>query len=337
MSKLKKRTIIVLICTAAAAAILAVAAKIGNNPVSNVINTVISPAEAAVVRITRPVKNFFTFIGEMKTLKEENELLKSELNTLKKENRSREEYKRENTRLKRLLQLTDDMSNCETVPAKIVSFEQENWFYSVVINKGERDGIKLSDVVISESGLVGKVSEVGYNWARVSTILDADNSIGVKLTRTGDVGIAEGDTELSKKRRLKLDYISKNISLISGDLIETSGLGGVYPPGLSVGTVEEVKPDSTGELTEGTVKPAVDFDNLYEVVVVTYWEPAMYDKNQVMIEYGTDSTTESGRNENSLKTPAPQTDKEQEIDMQPDSNTEENTDSLENDGGEDSE
>ena len=88
------------------------------------------------------------------------------------------------------MQLTDDMSNCETVPAKIVSFEQENWFYSVVINKGERDGIKLSDVVISESGLVGKVSEVGYNWARVSTILDADNSIGVKLTRTGDVGIA---------------------------------------------------------------------------------------------------------------------------------------------------
>lgn len=296
----------------AAAILLTIISRLGSNPVSNAVNMVFSPVQSLVVKACEPVKDFFSYLSEMKNLKEENELLKSELDTLKKESRNKEEYKKENTRLKRLLQLTDDMAGCETVPAKIVSFEPGNWFYSLVINKGSKDGIKVSDVVISESGLVGRISEVGVNWARISTILAPDNSIGIKLTRTGDVGIAEGDTELLKKRRFKLDYISKNISLISGDLIETSGLGGVYPAGLSVGTIEEVELDNTGELVKGIVKPAVDFDSLYEVVVVTYWEPAVYDKNQVIIEYGTGDNIESGRSEKSLKQEIPEESNEPE-------------------------
>lgn len=300
MSKLKKRIIVSLICTACAAAAITVLSRTGNNFVSNGVNTVLSPMGAMAQRVTQPVKNCFTFLAEMKGLKEENELLKSELNTLKKESRSKEEYKKENTRLKRLLNLTDELDNCETVPAKIVSFEQDNWFYSVMINKGEKDGIKLSDVVITENGLVGKISEVGYNWARVSTILDPKNAIGVKLTRTGDVGIAEGDTELLKKHRLKLGYVSKNTSLISGDLLETSGLGGIYPPGISVGTVEEVRADTVGESSNGILKPSVDFDNLYEVVVVTYWETAVFNKESLRTEYAAENARESGRNPNSV-------------------------------------
>ncbi len=301
MSKIKKRAIIAVLAAVLAAAGLTVAAKLGVNPVSNAVNTVISPVQSVIVKVFRPVKNFISFVTEMKGLKEENELLKSEVATLKKESRNQEEYKKENTRLKKLLNLTDDMTGCETVSAKIVSFEPGNWFYSLIINKGSRDGIKLADTVISEGGLIGKISEVGINWARVSTILDSQNSVGIKLTRTGDVGIAEGDTELLKNKRFKLDYISKNTSLISGELLETSGLGGIYPPGLSVGTIEEVELDSTGELVKGIVKPAANFENLYEVLVVTYWEPKNYDKNQVTAEYSNDDRIESGRSEKSLK------------------------------------
>ena len=84
-------------------------------------------------------------------------------------------------------------------------------------------------------------------------------------------------------------------------MLETSGLGGIYPPGLSVGTIEEVELDSTGELVKGIVKPAANFENLYEVLVVTYWEPKNYDKNQVTAEYSNDDRIESGRSEKSLK------------------------------------
>ena len=262
-----------------------------------------SPVQSAVVKVTEPVKNFVSYLYEMKNFKEENERLKSELETLKKESRNQEEYKRENTRLKKLLQLTDELENCETVPAKVVAYEPGNWFYTVVINKGSKQGIKVSDVVITGSGLIGKVTETGLNWSRVSTVLDSGNAVGIKLTRTGDVGIAEGDAELLKKRRFKLDYISKDPSVISGDLLETSGLGGIYPPGLSVGTVEEIELDNTGELVKAVVRPAVDFEDLYEVVVVTYWEPAVYDRDRVMIEYADDirEEKESGRDNTSLK------------------------------------
>lgn len=312
MSKIKKRTIILSAAAIAAALILAIAVKFGGNPVSNAVNTVISPVQVLAVKVCRPIKEFFSFVSEMKNLKDENEILKSELATLKKENRNKEEYKKENTRLKKLLNLTDNLTGCETVPAKIVSFEPGNWFYSLVINKGSRDGIKISDTVISDGGLVGKISEVGLNWSRVSTILDSQNSVGIKLTRTGDVGIAEGDAELLKSKLFKLDYISKNTSLISGDLLETSGLGGIYPPGLSVGTIEDVELDGTGELVKGTVRPSVDFDKLYEVVVVTYWEPERYDKNRVDVEYGNDSGIESGRSEKSLKNEAENTEASEE-------------------------
>lgn len=297
----KKRAIISITVVVVVAAAVGIFSKFGKNPVSNAVNTVMTPVQTVLMNVFKPVKNFFSYFSEMKTLKEENEMLKSEVAALKKESRSREEYKRENTRLKKLLNLTDETENCETVAAKATSFEPGNWFYSIVINKGEKDGIKKSDTVITESGLVGKISEVGYNWARVSTILDPNNSVGIKLTRNGDVGIADGDSELVKQRKFKLDYISKNTSLISGDLLETSGLGGVYPPGLSVGTIEEVELDGTGELVKGIVKPSVDFDNLYEVLVITYWEDKVYDKNQVKAEYGTDYGIESGRNEKSLK------------------------------------
>lgn len=298
---LKKRTLITVATVVLLAAVLGIVSKMGTNPVSSAVNTVMSPVCSAVARVCRPVKEFFTFVSEMKDLKEENEILKSEVANLKKESRNQEEYKKENTRLKKLLNLTNELDGCETVAARITAFEPGNWFYSLVINKGSKSGIKKSDVVITESGLVGKVEEVGINWARVSTILDSGNSIGISLSRNGNVGIAEGDTELLKQRRFKIDYISKNASLISGDLLETSGLGGIYPPGLAVGTIEEVELDSTGELVKGIVKPAVDFENLYEVVVITKWDEKQYNKEQVTAEYGEERATESGRSPKSLK------------------------------------
>lgn len=302
MSKFRKRALIVLTCLIAVTTVFSIIARSGNNPAANLVNTMLSPVQSFAADITNPAKNFLSYLREIKNFRNENEILKSELETLKKESRNQEEYKKENIRLKKLLQLTDDLAGCETVPAKIISYEPGNWFHTLMINKGSNQGIKVSDVVMTESGLIGKISEVGFNWAKVSTILDSGNSVGIKLSRTGDVGITEGDAELLKSRRFKLDYISKETAVINGDLLETSGLGGIYPPGLSVGQVEEIQLDNTGELVKGIIKPAVDFDNIYEVVVVTYWEQAVYDREKVMVEYLEEQKREddTGRQRDSL-------------------------------------
>lgn len=297
----KKRAVITLSVAVLLAVATGICVRAGVSPVSNAVNTVMTPVGSALVRVCRPVKNFVSFVSEMKDLKAENELLKSELAMLEKENKSKEEYKKENTRLKKLLNLTEEIESCETVAARIASFEPGNWFYSIVINKGSKDGIKKADTVICESGLVGKVSETGYNWARVSTILDPNNAVGIRIVRNGVPGIVEGDSELLKEKRLKLGYIAGNASPVNGDLLETSGLGGVYPPGVSVGTVEEAELDGTGELAKGIIKPSADFENLYEVIVITSWTDKIYDKDRVTAEYAAETSVESGRSEKSLK------------------------------------
>ena len=278
MSKFKKISLTALSLVIVITVVLAIISRTGNNPASNAVNTVFTPIRSGIVAVVQPVKNFFSYISEMKNISEENEKLKSELATLKKESRNQEEYKKENTRLKKLLELTDELDVFETVAAKVVAYEPENWFYTLMINKGTNKGIDVSDVVITDLGLVGKVTEVGTNWARISTVLDSGNAIGVKLTRTGDVGVAEGDSELSKKRKFKLNYISKQTSVINGDLLETSGLGGIYPPGISVGSIEEIKFDNTGEILKAVIAPSVDFENLYEVLVVTDWDMAVFEE-----------------------------------------------------------
>ncbi len=285
MSKLKKRLLIVLLVVVVISAVLGIISKTGNNPVANAVNTIFSPVYTVLQKVTQPVDNFFEYLSDMKDLKAENERLKSELSTLKKESRNQEEYKKENDRLKKLLDLTDELSNYETVAAKVVAYEPGNWFYELTLNKGTKQGISASDVVVTEAGLVGKVVEAGPNWAKVSTILDSSNAVGIKLNRTGDIGVVQGDLTLLKSRRLRIEYISKDTSLISGDLLKTSGLGGLYPSGISVGTVEEVQIDNIGELSKAIVKPSVDLDNIYEVAVITNWEMKEYDTEAIKEEY----------------------------------------------------
>ncbi len=285
MSIKKKKIIVLFSSVTAVAAAVVILSRLGNNPVSNAVNTILTPCESAVAYVVHPVQKFSAFLKNARSFQKENEQLRLELETVKKENKSAEEYKRENTRLKKLLQLTDDLETCETVPAKIIAYEPNNWFYTLTINKGTRNGIQVSDVVITDAGVVGQVCEVGFNWAKVSTLLDSNQSLGIKLSRTGDVGLVEGDVQLLKNRECRLSYISKNSTIITGDLLETSGLGGIYPAGLSVGKVVSVETDNTGELTEAIVKPSVDFDSLYEVLVVKSWDPKIYDRAQVEIEY----------------------------------------------------
>jgi len=275
MSVKKKKISIVLVVVTIAIALLVVISRVGHNPVSNAVKTVLVPFETVVAKISAPIKEFTDFVKNAKNYQKENEQLLIELETVKRQNKSAEEYKKENARLKKLLQLSEELKTCDTVPAKIVSYEPNNWFYSMIINKGTKSGIKVSDVVISDAGVVGQITEVGYNWARISTILDSNQALGIRLSRTGDVGILEGDVHLIKDRCCKISHISKNTTVISGDLLETSGLGGIYPPGLSVGKVMSVTTDNTGELTEAVVQPSVDFDGLHEVLVVTKWEEAM--------------------------------------------------------------
>lgn len=241
----------------------------GSNPVSAALRTVLSPFQNGVSYISSKIHGAVDFIIEMKSYKNENERLVSEINDLKKQNRDITNYREENERLREMLNLKDSMTAHSTIAASVIAYSANNWYDTLQINKGVLAGVNVGNAVITPDGVVGKITEVGPTWSLVSTILNPDNAMGVRVSRTGDVAVVEGDSELYSKNYCKMTFIDKGSSLIIGDLLETSGSGGVYPAGLSVGAIREINADAMGNLNFATVEPLVDFNKLYEVLVIT--------------------------------------------------------------------
>jgi len=271
MSFFKNKIVVAIISVTMAVLILGgVAGLTGRGSmVANAVGVIFSPVQRLVSYITSSIDGCVVFMYEMKSYKEENARLVSEVNRLKKENRTVEDYKAENERLTELLGLKDAMVQYETKAARIVAYEPNNWYETLVINKGMSDGISVGNVVMTGEGIVGQITEVGANWARISALINMDNAVGVRNARTGDIALVEGDISLSKEGFCKMTFMSQNASVIVGDMVETSGLGGVYPAGMTVGKVNEIFSDNSGVMQYAVIEPAVDFDDLREVLVIT--------------------------------------------------------------------
>lgn len=270
MPFLRNRYTKIIIGVIVVCAVLSGMAYFGNNPVQRALYTVISPVYNGVYELVTPVRKFFGYISDAGEYEKEIEKLKEEVTALKIENKTREDYINENKRLKELLDLRDStIESYETITARVVSYEPNSWYDTVMLSKGTGDGINKDDIVITKLGVVGRVTDCGNNWSKVSTIINSSNSIGVKLSRTGDIGVVSGDAEIAQDKNAKLEYLSNDKNLINGDILVTSGLGGIYPPDLPIGKVINIRSDSAGNLDYGVVEPSVDFASLYEVLVIT--------------------------------------------------------------------
>ena len=130
-------------------------------------------------------------------------------------------------------------------------------------------GVEKNDCVVSAEGdLVGVVSAVGYNWCTVLTVIDTDTELGARVFRTQEVAVAEGDLALMGEGKLKLSYLSADAQLLSGDVVTTSGLGGFYPGGLVIGTVESVRTGDDGLAQYAVLAPAARLGELSEVFII---------------------------------------------------------------------
>ena len=241
---------------------------IGFNPVSEAVNTVASPIKSGFSYIAHSLETARDFIWEMRAYKADNERLEAEIIKLKRENRDAGEYKEENERLLKLLELKESVSDRETVAAKVVSHSQNNWYQQVEINKGSLSGISEGSAVITPDGVVGSITKVGANYSIVTTILDPSSVMGIKIARTDGTGLCEGDEELAGNAQCKLSFVDRNTPVIVGDVVVSSGSGGIYPAGLNIGTVISVSADRTGALSFALIDPAVDFDRLREVLII---------------------------------------------------------------------
>ena len=131
----------------------------------------------------------------------------------------------------------------------------------------------VNNCVVNETGaLVGVVTEVGLNWCTVATVLDTQAQFGATVFRTGESAVAMGDLELMQSGKLRLSYLSGANTPVGGDMVLTSGLGGYYPSGLVIGTVEDVRTDDSGLTQYAVVQPTVTPSALVEVFIITAFD-----------------------------------------------------------------
>lgn len=204
----------------------------------------------------------------------ENERLREELARLRREMLDYDDMKAENELYRAYYQIEDAYSDYELVSAFVIGRDPLEKYYGFTIDRGTRDGVAVNNVVISPEGAIGRVTAVGYNYAEVLTVLDPSVSMGCTISRTRDIGLAEGDSLLAQEGLLKMSYLPRENLVAAGDLVVTTGLGGVFPAGLVVGTVEDIVPETSGKSMYAVVAPAAAVRTISSVFVITNYDAA---------------------------------------------------------------
>ncbi len=178
-----------------------------------------------------------------------------------------QELEAENQRLTALLNMPPH-SEYKAVVAGVLSRDANDWFHSLLISRGEVDGVNVLDPVAalqnSREVLVGRVAEVYANTARVLLVTDPLSSVSAKVSRTNEQGAVEGEGSY----RLKMNYLFSDSDVTAGDEVVTAGLGGVFPEGIFLGVVENVERESRESFKWARLKPAVRLSDLEEVFVL---------------------------------------------------------------------
>ncbi len=224
--------------------------------------------EKGTTKAWRSTRDFLWSVFGSRHLLAENRELKQGVRALEERVSRLKEYERENEELRKLLQFREK-SKLEEVLAgsmgtEVVGRNPTNWYRTLVIDRGERDGLKRNMVVVSREGLVGRITEVGFTTSQVMLILDEESCVSAIVERTKEHGIVEG--KLTHTLRMK--YLSGKTEVMAGDVVYSSGLGGIYPKGLLIGRVKNVERADYGLTMSAEVEPAVDFSRLENVLVL---------------------------------------------------------------------
>ena len=232
----------------------------------NVASKLVMPVQNGLTYLKNKISGNSTFFTDINKLKEENEELQAKNSELEQSLRELENIKTENEMLKGYMNLKEKYGEYQTIPAYVINKDISNYSKTIIINVGKNDGIKENMTVIADEGLVGYIVSVTDTTAKVQTIIDTASSVSATMSSTDESIICKGTLDSTKE--LKAMYIPTEYNIIQGDSIETSGLGGIYPKGIHIGTVKQV--ESTKNVTDryAVIEVAVNFDKLSTVLVI---------------------------------------------------------------------
>lgn len=245
----------------------------GNSMTSNLLGFLSTPMQ----KISTIVTNNATVATGAATrsneeLLKENAALKSENDSLRKKLVDYYTYQQQNAQLLKYYNLQQDNPDIKLTSAAVIGRDPNDIFYGFQIDKGTSSGIALNDPVITESGVVGWISSVNSSYSRVTTLLSADTKISALDKVTRDSGVVSSNLKLADSGIVKLGYLNADTTVKVGDIIVTSGLGGVYPRNLPVGTVTKIGHEETDVSLYAEVTPFADVKTVRDVMVITHFQ-----------------------------------------------------------------
>ena len=264
-----KYLLFVLTCLCTILMVVTISTNILNKPINTAVGYIVVPFQQGISKVGGWFSRRSDELIQIKELLDENQRLKQQVNDLMVENTLLQQDKTELVRLQELYKLDKQYDSYNKVGANIISRDTNNWYSSFVIDKGEKDGLKIDMNVIADGGLVGRITSIGPNWAKVTSIIDDNSNVSGKTLSTSDTLMVSGDLETMKTGNIRFSQlVDSNNAVGAGDKIVTSHISDKYLPNILIGYVYSIQADSNNLTKSGFISPAVDFEHLEEVLVI---------------------------------------------------------------------
>lgn len=240
-----------------------------NQPMNALVGYVVVPFQQGIGSLGSWIANRSEELVQIRTLLDENARLKEEVATLTEENTLLQQDKYELNQLRGLFQLDEQYEEYEKIGARIIGRDSGNWYSSFIIDKGSDDGLAEDMNVIAGGGLVGRITSVGPNWSRVTSIISDNSNVSAKTLATEDNLIVSGDLQLMADGVITFSQlVDSNNAVVEGDKIVTSDISDKYLPNILIGYMHTINRDANNLTKSGYITPAVDFEHLGEVLVI---------------------------------------------------------------------
>ncbi len=241
-----------------------------NRPLNVVVGKVIVPFQQGIGKMGGWLSKRSDELEQIRNLLDENARLKEQIAVLTEENILLQQDKYELNNLRQLMELNEQYEEYKKVGARIIARDSGNWYSSFIVDKGSNQGIEADMNVIAGGGLVGRVTAVGPNWARVTSIISDNSNVSGMTISTGNNLIVSGDLQLMSQGNIRFGQLVDSKNLVAeGDKIVTSNISDKYLPNLLIGYISSIDRDSNNLTKSGLITPAVDFEHLEEVLIIT--------------------------------------------------------------------
>lgn len=233
---------------------------------------VLTPMQKLFNYATDAIDGFAAYFYKFDELVEVNNAMRDRIAELEAQIYDSAELEERSAWMSEFLEMKTQHTDFKMLQAAVTGHESGGYSRILNIDVGSGAGAELNMPVVTSDGLVGRITEIGYNWAKVTTIVEPQTSVGAYIERSEAAGICEGKFAESSDGICSLKYLPADSDVRVGDRVLTTGFGSVYPRGLVIGYVTDVKKDDMTRSLDVSVRCAIDFSELNRIMIITDYE-----------------------------------------------------------------